>query len=120
MCVWCGVLGYARRAMARFGFVGSFTAQPGQGDALVEVLLQAAQALEANRDCELYVVSRSPDDADVVWVTEVWTSPEAHEASLAEEAVLELISRARPLIAGIGARLELSPMGGKGLPRLTG
>ncbi len=101
--------------MTRFGLVGSFQAQPGQGDALAHVLVQAAEALEANRDCELYVVSRSPDDADAVWVTEVWTSAEAHRASLEDETVRELIRQARPLIAGLGQRFELSPLGGKGL-----
>ncbi len=99
----------------RFGLVGSFRAQPGQGEALAALLVQAAQALEGNGDCELYVVSRSPDDADAVWVTEVWTSPEAHRASLEDERVRELIRQARPLIAGLGERFELSPLGGKGL-----
>ena len=105
--------------MRRFGLFGSFRAQPHQGDALAELLLQAAEALRANRDCELYVISRSPDDADAVWVTEVWTSRDAHRASLEDDRVRELITRARPLIAGLGERFELSPVGGKGLP-LTG
>lgn len=105
--------------MRRFGLVGSFRAQPQRGDALAELLLQAAEALRANRDCELYVISRSPDDADAVWVTEVWTSRDAHRASLEEDRVRELITQARPLIAGLGERFELSPVGGKGLP-LTG
>ena len=71
------------------------------------------------RDCELYVISRSPDDADAVWVTEVWTSRDAHRASLEDDRVRELITRARPLIAGLGERFELSTVGGKGLS-LTG
>jgi quinol monooxygenase YgiN len=58
-----------------------------------------------------------PDDADAVWVTEVWTSPEAHQASLEDEAVRELITQARPLIAGLGERFQLSPVGGKGPPQ---
>ena len=107
--------GYAR-AMKRFGLVGSFKAQPGQGDALAELLVQAADALDRNPDCELYVVSRSPDDLDAVWVTEVWTSSDAHQASLEDQRVRELITEARPLIAGLGERFELSPLAGKGLP----
>ena len=102
--------------MARFGLVGSFKAQPGQGDALAALLVRAADALATNPDCELYVVSRSPDDPDAVWVTEVWTSSAAHQASLEEQRVRELITQARPLIAGLGERFELSPVGGKGLP----
>ena len=102
--------------MGRYGLVGSFRAQPGQGDAVAELLLQAAEALGANPDCELYVVSRSPDDADSIWVTEVWTSADAHRASLEDPRVRELIAQARPLIAGLGERFELAPAGGKGLP----
>jgi quinol monooxygenase YgiN len=103
--------------MKRFALVGSFKAQPGQGGALAELLVQAAEALlDANADCELYVVSRSRDDHDSVWVTEVWTSADAHQASLEDQRVRELITEARPLIAGLGERFELSPLGGKGLP----
>lgn len=101
--------------MTRYGLVGSFQAQPGQGEALAGLLLRAAKGLESNRDCELYVVSRSPADADAVWVTEVWTSSEAHQASLQDESIRQLITAARPLIAGLGERFELSPLGGKGL-----
>jgi quinol monooxygenase YgiN len=108
--------GYAA-AVARFGLIGSFKALPGHGDALAELLVQAADALDSNADCELYVVSRSPDDRDAVWVTEVWTSSDAHRASLEDERVRALIAEARPLIAGLGERFELSPLGGKGLPQ---
>ena len=107
--------GYAGQ-MKRFGLIGSFTAQPGQGDALSDLLVQAAEALDDNPDCELYIISRSPDNPDAVWVTEVWTGPEAHQASLDNQGVRELIAQARPLIAGLGERFELAPLGGKGLP----
>ena len=62
------------------------------------------------------MVSRSPADRDAVWVTEVWTSAHAHQVSLEDERVRQLITEARPLIAGLGERFELSPVGGKGLP----
>jgi quinol monooxygenase YgiN len=107
-------VGYAG-AMKRFGLIGSFKAQPGQGDALAKLLVQAAEALDANADCELYVVSRSPDDHDAVWVTEVWTSADAHQASLEDQTIRELITKATPHIAGLAERFELSPLGGKGL-----
>ena len=101
--------------MTRFGLVGSFQAQPGQGRALADLLVEAAQSLKANADCHLYVVSRSAEDADSVWVTEVWTSVDAHRASLGDERVRQLIQEARPLIAGLGERFELSTLGGKGV-----
>jgi quinol monooxygenase YgiN len=97
-----------------YGMHGHFTAQPGQGDALAEILLAAAEGLRANEACLLYLVSRSPDDPDLVWVTEAWTSKSAHDESLQGEDVKAAIQRARPLIAGITGT-ELLLLGGKGI-----
>ncbi|MFL5826556.1 MAG: putative quinol monooxygenase [Thermoleophilaceae bacterium] len=101
--------------MTRFGLNGQIIAQPGKGDALAEILLDAARGLQANPECELYVIHRSDEEPDSVWVTEVWKSRGAHAASLDDPAVKEQIQQARPLIAGFGERRELLPVGGKGL-----
>jgi len=93
---------------------GYFKAQPGQGEALAAILLEAADALRADDSCLLYVVSRG-DDADTIWVSEAWTDREAHDASLRAPGVPETIARARPLIAGMDGRAEFTPLGGKGL-----
>jgi quinol monooxygenase YgiN len=99
-----------------FGLHGRLLAQPGKGDELEAILLEAAAALEADDDCLLYVVSRQPDDPEAVWVTELWTSREAHRASLEDEAMRAMIQRAMPLIAELPERsIELRPVGGKGL-----
>ena len=60
-------------------------------------------------------MNRVPDDPDAVWITEVWRSEADHAASLTVEAVREIITLARPLIAGMGERFILEPVGGKGL-----
>lgn len=49
-----------------FGLFGQFTAQPGQRDALVALLLQAAEALQELDGCYLYVVNSDPNDPDAV------------------------------------------------------
>jgi quinol monooxygenase YgiN len=101
---------------ALFGLHGRLLAQPGLGDELEAILLEAARALESNDDCLLYVVSRQPDEPDAVWVTEAWRSSEAHRASLEDESVRGLIQRAMPIIAELPDRaVELRPVGGKGL-----
>lgn len=46
---------------------------------------------------------------------EVWQDVEEHRASLELDAVQQLIARARPIIAAMGERFELEPIGGKGL-----
>lgn len=99
---------------ANYGFQAHFTAGAGQGDALAEILLAAAEDLRANDACLLYVVSRSPDDPNAIWVTEVWTSKEAHEESLMGEDAKAAIQQARPLIASISGT-ELRTVGGKGI-----
>lgn len=48
-------------------------------------------------------------------MTEVWTSREAHQTSLEDDEIRRIIVQAKPLIAGLGERFELSPVGGKGL-----
>jgi quinol monooxygenase YgiN len=100
---------------ATFGMHVRFTARPGQGDALAALLLEAADGLEDLEACRLYVVSRSPADTGTVWVTEAWTSREAHAASLEDERAQALIQRALPLLAGPPEAAELRPAGGKGL-----
>jgi quinol monooxygenase YgiN len=98
-----------------YGMHVRFTARPGQGDALAELLLEAADGVRAIDACRLYLVSRSREDRDAVWVTEAWTSRAAHDASLEDEAARALIGRAMPLLAGPPQATELLPLGGKGL-----
>ena len=104
--------------MAQYTLCGSFRAKPGEADALAALLLEAADALGAADGCLLYIVNRADDDPDAVWVLEVWTDEDAHQASLGLPSVQEIIAQARPLIAGMGDRFELRPVGGHGLPSL--
>jgi quinol monooxygenase YgiN len=101
--------------MSKFGLYSKITTHPGQRDALVAVLLDAAALMQHVSGCELYVVNVSPTEPEVIWVTEAWSSAEAHQASLTLDGIKETIKRGRPLIAG-GERIEIVPIGGKGLP----
>ncbi len=101
--------------MSKFGLYSKITAHPGQRDALVAVLLEAVASMQHVPDCELYIVNVSATEPDAVWVTEVWSSQAAHEASLTRDEIKAFIKRGMPLIAG-GERIEIVPIGGKGLP----
>jgi quinol monooxygenase YgiN len=94
--------------------IAKFTARSGRRDELVQHLIRAADLLGADPDCLHYLVSTS-EEADAVWVTEVWTDRDAHAASLEREDVRALVGHARPLIAGMSDRHELEVQGGKGL-----
>ena len=98
-----------------YGMHVRFTAAPGRADELEAILLQAAEELRADEACRLYMISRSPADAETIWVTEAWTSRDAHAASLEDPAARVLIDRALPLMAGPPEADELRPSGGKGL-----
>jgi quinol monooxygenase YgiN len=98
--------------MTRFGMIGKLIAKSGAREALIEILLESAET--PMDGCESYIVSAAVDDADAVWVTEVWESEEHHTASLELASVHAAITRARPLIAGMeGFRVQ--PLGGAGL-----
>jgi quinol monooxygenase YgiN len=100
---------------SHFGLHILFRAQPGMADELERILLEAAVAAGAVPECRLYVVGRSPEDDDLVWVMEAWSDQAAHDASLQDPAAQELIRRAMPLLAGRPEARELKPSGGKGL-----
>lgn len=98
-----------------YGLFGKIIAQEGQRDALLEYLLKAAQSVQDIEGCYLYVVSTIPDDPNAISVFEVWRSADEHQASLSNEGVKAVIAGARPFIAGMGDRVEVTPIGGKGL-----
>ncbi len=97
---------------AGFGLHVQIDATPGNGDKLEALLREAGEAMRDNGHCLLYLVSRSPEPSDRVFVTELWTSREAHDASLQDERTREQIARGRPLIAAFRSE-ELRPVGGK-------
>jgi quinol monooxygenase YgiN len=102
--------------MEWYGLTGKLTAVPGKGGELLTSMLTAADLVGDAPGCEMYLVSACPDDADTVWVTELWRSEAAHDASLEIAGVRELIAQVRPILAGPPEGTRLRPVGGKGLP----
>jgi quinol monooxygenase YgiN len=101
--------------MTMYGLFGKMLAQPGKRDELLQHLLHVGD-MEGNY---LYVINTDPADPDAIWIYEAWRSQADHQASLQQQAVIDLIAAARPLIAGFGERFEVTPLGGKGLPDTT-
>jgi len=96
-----------------YGLIGKMSAHPGKRDELLGYLLEGTGGMPG---CLSYVIAKDPSDADALWITEVWTDPGAHQASLSLPSVQEAIRKARPLIAGFSDRHETEPVGGVGLP----
>jgi quinol monooxygenase YgiN len=82
-----------------YASVGTLGSAPGRRDALVTHLTQRSPHL-AEIGCLLYEVGVSEDQPDTVFVAELWTSADAHRASLQLPAVQESIAAARPLLSG--------------------
>ncbi len=99
-----------------YGLIGKLTAQSGQRDALMQHLMEGVKTLRLLEGCHLYVISAAKDEPDAIWITEVWENREAHQASLANDAIRAVITAARPLIAAPPEGFEVVPVGGVGLP----
>jgi quinol monooxygenase YgiN len=93
------------------GFHATMTAQPGKGDELVAFLLNAPSL--PNEDCVVFLVGRSASDPDTVFVTEGWTSQEAHSRFFATEEAQALVATLQPLLAGESQYIDEVPVGGK-------
>lgn len=95
-----------------YGRTGSLIANEGQGRALADLLLRAAELVGGLDGALHYVVGV---EGDIVTVTEVWSTAEHHRASLEQDDVRALIGEAMPLIAGFGDSTEYEVLGGLGL-----
>ncbi|HEX7298058.1 MAG TPA: antibiotic biosynthesis monooxygenase [Solirubrobacteraceae bacterium] len=100
--------------MTRAGRYVKITAKAGQGDVLAGRLLEVADGLRATPACELYVVNRAPDEPEVVWVTEIWSSQAELDASLQTEEAKAAIPEIMALVEST-ERIDVVPVGGAGL-----
>jgi quinol monooxygenase YgiN len=99
----------------RYSLSGKLVTRPGKRDAFVAILLRDVLKLK-DVGCDLYVVSVSANHPDAVWVNEVWVSKEAHDASLQLSTVKQAIAEAMPMLTGEFEHVELSVVGGLGVP----
>src|SRR5688572_10442479 len=95
-----------------YGLIGKMRAAPGRWDELIAILLNGVSGMPG---CLSYVVAQDPNDADAIWITEVWDSEANHKASLSLPSAKDAISRGRPLIAGFDQHVETVPVGGHGI-----
>ncbi|MFD9627360.1 putative quinol monooxygenase [Peribacillus muralis] len=101
--------------MSKFSLFGKFDIQEGERDSMVGILLEAAESMKSLNECEIYLVNVSENEPNSVYVYEVWSSENAHQASLTLEATQTLIQRAKPIITGMERINTLKAMGGKGI-----
>jgi quinol monooxygenase YgiN/mannose-6-phosphate isomerase-like protein (cupin superfamily) len=88
------------------------TAATGRGEELADALLRAAEMLESEPGCELYLVNRAFDDPDAIWVTELWRDRDALERSIESEEARANVERVKAMLAAPPELVELVPLGG--------
>lgn len=98
-----------------YGMFGGLKAQPGKRTALADILLADTGA--GMPGCLQYLVSEDLADPDLLWISEIWETKAAHDASLRLPAVQTAIARGRPLIAGFQKGAETRLLGGIGAPK---
>jgi quinol monooxygenase YgiN len=106
--------------MTKIARYGRAQAKPGQGDALADLLLTVADALQATPGCELYMINQAIDDPDTIWITEQWSDEAAMKAALAAASASEEGPKPADALAlaepGQWQMTELKPLGGVGVP----
>jgi quinol monooxygenase YgiN/mannose-6-phosphate isomerase-like protein (cupin superfamily) len=101
--------------MTAVGRYAKMTAKPGRGGELAARMLEVADGLREVPGCELYVINRAGDDADVVWVTELWRSRAQLDAALERPGAADGIREVLALVGEGGfERVDLEPLGGVG------
>lgn len=99
---------------AMYGLIGKMIAVDGRREELARILLEGTRNMPG---CLSYIVALDTEDQNALWITEVWDSESAHQASLTLPSVQAAIEKGRPLIAGFEARTVTTPLGGHGLAR---
>lgn len=82
-----------------FANVGTLGVKPGHRDDVVAILSRPNLGTD-DIGCLLYEVGVNDDDPHTVFVMELWTSSEAHQASLTLDSVQAAIAEAMPYLSG--------------------
>ena len=92
-----------------YGLITQFIISPDHRDEFIHLLSRPAADLPG---CLSYVIAKDAARQDAVWITEVWADKESHARSLKRPEVLEAIGKGRPLVTGMGVRVETEPVAG--------
>jgi quinol monooxygenase YgiN len=97
--------------LAHFAQHSRIRARDGKRDQLLAKFLEVIDMQGGNPACELTVVSTSPDEDDVVFLTEVWTSAEEHQRARESSQVQAWAADMPSLVAGPPETTPLVPEG---------
>lgn len=93
-----------------YAYQGTLGTQPGKRDEIVALLTRRSTEL-AESGCLLYEVGINDEEPDKVFVSELWESAEAHQASLQLDSVRATIAEAMPLLSGQNSGTSFTVVG---------
>jgi quinol monooxygenase YgiN len=96
-----------------YALLNKLTAKPGERARVVELLLESGKVFDDNAACLLYLVAESVAEPEVIWVTDLWTSEEAHSEALRAPSLRPYIQEAMPLLTGMPEQIAVETKGGK-------
>jgi quinol monooxygenase YgiN len=99
-----------------YSLINKLTTKPGQRDRVTKILLDSMKLFDDNPACVSSIVHEAAEDPNVIWVTDLWTSKEEHEAALQAPELRPFVEAAMPLLEHMPEQTEVRPVGGKGLP----
>jgi quinol monooxygenase YgiN len=99
--------------VSRVARYGRAVARESSGEELAERLLAAAEGLAGDPGCELYLINREAGKPNVLWVTELWRSQDALDASLEKVRGSDDVAAVLALVED-WQMIELDLLGGKG------
>jgi quinol monooxygenase YgiN len=94
----------------RLGMVVRLVSHPGARLALLDAVNRYADNLEQEPGTEAFVVSLDPEDKDVAWLVEWFTSSEAFEDHRKADAFAELMKELPNLLSQPPAILRMDPL----------
>lgn len=94
----------------RLGLLVRLGCAPGQRAALLDALHRYTDGLSEEPGTELFIVHLDPEDADVVWLYEVFRDQDAQDAHRSAEGFAQLMTELPDLLAAPPGILRLDPL----------
>ncbi|WP_067667763.1 putative quinol monooxygenase [Nocardia miyunensis] len=82
-----------------FSVYGRMTALPGRREEVIALIKESARVGGSDSGLLTYSINTALDDPDAIWVTELWTDKEAHDATTRSEPVQVVTQRFVDLLA---------------------
>lgn len=95
------------------GLVNKLTAKPGKREQVVQILIESERIFDDNPACQMYLVTESTEDPEVIWVIDLWSNAEEHSEALKAPELKPFVQEAMGLLEGVPEQIAVHPVGGK-------